>query len=64
MDGGIETRSRFADAHDLQTVEHAVARILAETDRPVEVYSAVLEAIGGLSAGSSAPSGRPFPATG
>jgi PAS domain S-box-containing protein len=29
-------------------VEHAVARILAETDRPVEVYAAVLEAIGGL----------------
>ena len=48
MDGGIETRSRFADAHDLQRVEHAVARILAETDRPVEVYPAVLEAIGGL----------------
>jgi PAS domain S-box-containing protein len=27
-------------------VEHVVARILAETDRPVEVYAAVLEAIG------------------
>ena len=35
-----------ADAGDLQRVEHAVARILAETDRPVEVYAAVLEAIG------------------
>ncbi len=38
---------RFADSHGLQRVEHAVARILAETDRPVEVYAAVLEAIGG-----------------
>src|SRR5919198_216868 len=39
---------RFADARELQGVEHAVARILAETDRPVEVYAAVLEAIGDL----------------
>src|ERR671936_575015 len=39
---------RFADSRELQGVEHAVARILAETDRPVEVYAAVLEAIGGL----------------
>ena len=31
---------------DLQHVEHAVARILAETDQPVEVYEAALEAIG------------------
>jgi PAS domain S-box-containing protein len=38
--------ARFADARELQRVEHAVARILAETDRPVEVYAAVLEAIG------------------
>jgi PAS domain S-box-containing protein len=38
---------RFADSRELQRVEHAVARILAETDRPVEVYAAVLEAIGG-----------------
>ena len=30
----------------LQRVDHAVARILAETERPVEVYAAVLEAIG------------------
>ena len=37
---------RFADARVLQHVEHAVARILAENDRPVEVYAAVLEAIG------------------
>src|SRR5262245_13798462 len=38
--------ARFADADELQRVEHATARILAETDRPVEVYAAVLEAIG------------------
>ena len=31
---------------DLRRVEHAVARILAETERPVEVYEATLEAIG------------------
>jgi PAS domain S-box-containing protein len=37
----------LADSQELQSVEHAVARILAETDRPVEVYAAVLEAIGG-----------------
>jgi PAS domain S-box-containing protein len=37
---------RFADSRGLQRVEHAVARILAETDRPVEVYAAVLEAMG------------------
>ncbi len=36
----------FADAGDIQRVEHAVARILAETDRPVEVYAAVLQVIG------------------
>ena len=41
------TEKRFADPRDLQGVEHAVARILAETDRPVEVYAAVLEAVGG-----------------
>jgi PAS domain S-box-containing protein len=40
------TGARFADTSDLQRVEHAVARILAETDRPVEVYASVLEAIG------------------
>jgi PAS domain S-box-containing protein len=37
----------LADAQDLQRVEHAVARILATTDWPVEAYSSVLEAIGG-----------------
>jgi PAS domain S-box-containing protein len=40
------TGAQFADARDLQRVEHAVARILAETDRPVEVYAAALEVIG------------------
>jgi PAS domain S-box-containing protein len=40
------TEKRFADERDLQSVEHAVARILAETERPVEVYAAVLEAVG------------------
>jgi PAS domain S-box-containing protein len=45
----VRDQSReLADPHDLQQVEHAVARILAELDRPVEVYRAVLERIGGL----------------
>jgi PAS domain S-box-containing protein len=39
-------RAPVADARDLQRVEHAVARILAETESPVEVYEAALEAIG------------------
>ena len=34
------------DASALQHVEHEIARILSETDRPVEVYEASLEAIG------------------
>src|SRR5438093_8128733 len=42
------SRGQLADSRELQGVEHAVARILAETDRPVEVYAAVLEAIGDL----------------
>src|SRR5215210_2147285 len=41
------TQKRFADARDLQSLEHTVARILAETERPVEVYEAVLRAVGG-----------------
>ena len=41
------TQKRFADTRDLQSLEHAVARILAETERPVEVYEAVLRAVGG-----------------
>jgi len=36
----------FADELDLLNVEHAVARILAETERPVEAYDATLETIG------------------
>jgi PAS domain S-box-containing protein len=39
-------RGPVADARDLRRVEHAVARILAETDQPVEVYEATLDAIG------------------
>jgi PAS domain S-box-containing protein len=39
-------RESVADARDPRRVEHAVARILAETERPVEVYDAVLEAVG------------------
>jgi PAS domain S-box-containing protein len=38
--------TRFADAGNIQRVEYAVARILAESDRPVEVYEAVLHVIG------------------
>jgi len=41
------SQTRFADTRDLQSLEHAVARILAETERPVEVYEAVLGAVGG-----------------
>ena len=41
------TGARYADTRDLQRVEHAVARILVETDRPVEVYASLLEVIGG-----------------
>ena len=40
-------RRLVADAGELRRVEHAVARILAQTERPVEVYEATLEAIGG-----------------
>jgi PAS domain S-box-containing protein len=35
-----------ADVQSLQRVEHDVARILAETERPVEVYAATLDAVG------------------
>ena len=34
------------DARDLGRIEHAVARIVAETEQPVEVYDATLKAIG------------------
>jgi PAS domain S-box-containing protein len=36
----------LADAGNIQRVEYAVARILAERDRPVEVYEEVLQVIG------------------
>jgi PAS domain S-box-containing protein len=36
----------IADRLDLQRTEHRVARILAETDQPMQAYDAVLEAIG------------------
>jgi PAS domain S-box-containing protein len=38
--------SGIADERDLQLVQHEVARILAETEQPVEVYAATLEAVG------------------
>ena len=43
--GHVGTRS--AGAASIQRIEHSVARILAETDRPVEAYGAVLQVIGG-----------------
>jgi PAS domain S-box-containing protein len=46
MSGSAVNRRSSADVRDLRRVEHAVARILAETERPVEVYDAALEAIG------------------
>jgi PAS domain S-box-containing protein len=39
-------RGPVTDARDLGRVEHAVARIVAETEHPVEVYDAALKAIG------------------
>jgi PAS domain S-box-containing protein len=42
--GGPGARSTNAD--DFHQVEHAVARILAENDQPVEVYPKVLQVIG------------------
>src|SRR5439155_5175323 len=36
----------IADRLDLQRVEHAVARILAEQELPLEAYGAVLQVIG------------------
>src|SRR5262245_4431937 len=35
----------IADRRDLRRVEHAVATILAETDRPLEVYARTLETV-------------------
>ena len=42
----VEDRRHSARTRDLQPLEHAVAQILAQTDRPVEVYEATLRAIG------------------
>jgi PAS domain S-box-containing protein len=41
-----DARLMIDDAPVLQRVEHEVARILAETEAPLEVYAATLEAIG------------------
>jgi PAS domain S-box-containing protein len=41
-----EQRPPVVDVRKLRGVEHDVARILAETERPVEAYEATLEAIG------------------
>jgi PAS domain S-box-containing protein len=46
MSDSDRDRRLVADARELRRVEHAVARILAQTDRPVEVYKATLEAVG------------------
>jgi PAS domain S-box-containing protein len=46
MTGSEANRGAVARPRDLRRVEHAVARILAETERPVEAYEAALEAIG------------------
>ncbi len=46
MSESVANRGPVADARDLRRVEHAVARILAETESPVEVYEPALEAIG------------------
>jgi PAS domain S-box-containing protein len=46
MTGTEANRGPVARPGELRRVEHAVARILAETERPVEVYEAALEAIG------------------
>src|SRR4051812_7719689 len=43
---GEKGRRLIADVRTLRRVEHAVARILAETDGPVEAYEATLEVIG------------------
>ena len=46
MTGAEPNRGAAARPRDLRRVEHAVARILADTEAPVEVYDATLEAIG------------------
>jgi PAS domain S-box-containing protein len=42
----LRNRRQSAEADGLQPLEHEVARILAQTDQPVEVYAATLRAIG------------------
>ena len=44
--GTVRVGTQFADVGNIQRVEYAVARILAESDRPVEVYAKVLQVIG------------------
>jgi PAS domain S-box-containing protein len=46
MTGTEANRVPVAHPGELRRVEHSVARILAETESPVEVYEAALEAIG------------------
>jgi hypothetical protein len=46
MTGSAANRGPVAQPGDLRRVEHGVARILAESERPVEVYEAAREAIG------------------
>jgi PAS domain S-box-containing protein len=46
MSGSGGSGGLIADLRDLRRVEHAVARILAETEGPVEAYEAILAAIG------------------
>jgi PAS domain S-box-containing protein len=46
MTGSAANWERAAHPGELRRVEHAVARILAETETAVEVYEATLEAIG------------------
>jgi PAS domain S-box-containing protein len=46
MRQSAKDRRLGADAGQLRRVEHTVARILAQTERPVEVYEATLDAIG------------------
>jgi PAS domain S-box-containing protein len=45
-DDRVLLRLMIADTRVLQLVEHETARILAETEAPVDVYAATLEAIG------------------
>jgi PAS domain S-box-containing protein len=46
MGASEANRGPVTDTRDLGRVEHAVARIVAETEHPVEVYDAALKAIG------------------